>query len=1138
VKSSWLIWGILFLFMGQMVNADKFLWQIGQTDGSGGEFALAPADYPDYSEKFPNGCLYAVGRSSAANDWSYVLPGHRDHWAGNRPGQAVIVFGLDKLPQSAAEMKIVFVSSHPTNPPLVHVRVNTFEYQQRLTPGGADACITGSTQGAVSSVLSVKVPVEALRLGSNYIFLSNLEGSWTIFDGISFAAEGAALRPVQERPEILDHIVQPSILRGPEGQGMREVRLSIAHMGQSATFDIVSQDRVLATTTLHKGLNSSAIQIPAGSAASLAVSVRRDDQTSPVREIAIAPVRQWTVNLTQATHTDIGYTRPQTEILSEHLRYIDLALDYCDLTDDYPAESQFKWVCEVTWPVNEYLRSRPAQQVERLRQRIRQGRIEVAGMYLNFDELPDEQTLAWSLKPIANLRAAGIPVKAAMQNDVNGIGWCFNDYFASLGVRYLNMGVHGHKALVPFALPTAFWWESPGGSRMLAFRAEHYHFGNTRIGICRGDFEAFERNMLNYLNQLEDKGYPFDQVLIQYSGYLMDNAPPSIKPLQMITQWNAKYLWPQLRTALLSDFFEAIEEKHGDTLAVHHGAWPDWWTDGFGSAAREMAAARQAHAEIIAAQSGLAMAHLLDMKLPSEINHRVDLVQDALLFYGEHTFGAAESIREPFGNATLQMRRLKESYAWEAWRRADMVKEEALGLLQAQVPVLEKPSIVFFNTLPFARSGWLTIYLNYDFVPRGRQISLRDENGTLYPTQILKGNHDTYGVYRAVWAPQIPAFGFRQFTIEETGAASESAPDRDQSQFENAWYRLTVDRQKATLTSLFDKELGKELVDPDAAWGMGQFIHEILDNRLELDRFYLKSFQRNSLTSVVFDGFHPGNVWDTIRFRGRTDAADPQDGFSLEIRLMKHVKQIDFAYMIRKKLTTDPEGIYIAFPFALDSGKIYADVPGGVMLAGVEQIPGSSNDWNKVQNFAAVRNERAQILLGSPQAPLMQFGNINTGRFKAGALPESTHIFGWPMNTYWVTNFNADQHGEFHWRYYFSSAAENDMAAATRFGWANRVPLMFRVLPGGKDATGGPAVRSVLEAFPDNVLLVSAQLAAKENAVVLHLRETGGKAVEFMPQTGNRKLKLRQVDVLGNPLQSLNVIALKPYEMQFVEISF
>ncbi len=157
----------------------------------------------------------------------------------------------------------------------------------------------------------------------------------------------------------------------------------------------------------------------------------------------------------------------------------------------------------------------------------------------NFDELPDEQTLAASMAPFNRFRENGIEVTTAMQNDVNGIGWCLNDYFNTLGVKYLNMGTHGHRALIPFDLPTAFWWESPSGKRMLAFRAEHYMFGNG-LGIHTDDFEQFENKLLNYLRTLGNKGYPYDLVAVQHSGYLTDNAPPSTLSSEMIRKWNEK----------------------------------------------------------------------------------------------------------------------------------------------------------------------------------------------------------------------------------------------------------------------------------------------------------------------------------------------------------------------------------------------------------------------------------------------------------------------------------------------------------------------------------------------------------------------------------------------------------------------
>ena len=99
-------------------------------------------------------------------------------------------------------------------------------------------------------------------------------------------------------------------------------------------------------------------------------------------------------------------------------------------------------------------------------------------MYLNFDELPDEQTLAASLAPLKLFRDEGLRADLAVQDDVNGIAWCFSEYFADAGVKYLNMGTHGHRALICFDKPTVFWWESPSGKKILAYRAEHYHLGN------------------------------------------------------------------------------------------------------------------------------------------------------------------------------------------------------------------------------------------------------------------------------------------------------------------------------------------------------------------------------------------------------------------------------------------------------------------------------------------------------------------------------------------------------------------------------------------------------------------------------------------------------------------------------------
>jgi alpha-mannosidase len=301
----------------------------------------------------------------------------------------------------------------------------------------------------------------------------------------------------------------------------------ILHFGESAPAKVFVDGKLISETQINFGYNYVKLKLPAVTYKKV-VNYRLEVAGQTWKgKLELNPVKQWRVNFVQHSHTDIGYTRSQTEILAEHLRFIDYALDYCDITDSYPEEAKFRWTCEASWAVDEYLKSRPASQVNRLKKRVNEGRIELTGMYFNFSELPDEQTLAASLQPLKRIRESGMEVKTAMQNDVNGIGWSLCDYYSGMGVKYLNMGTHGHRALICFDKPTLFWWESPSGKRMLAFRAEHYMTGNTVFKIHAGDFNVFEDELLTYLSILEAKGYKYDLISIQHSGYLVDNAPPS-----------------------------------------------------------------------------------------------------------------------------------------------------------------------------------------------------------------------------------------------------------------------------------------------------------------------------------------------------------------------------------------------------------------------------------------------------------------------------------------------------------------------------------------------------------------------------------------------------------------------------------
>jgi hypothetical protein len=856
-------------------------------------------------------------------------------------------------------------------------------------------------------------------------------------------------------------------------------------------------------------------------------------------KVELKPARQWEVNFVQHSHTDIGYTRPQNEILGEHLRFIDYALDYCDITDDYPEEAKFRWTCEAAWAVDEYLRSRPRSQVERLLQRIREDRIEITGMYFNFDELPDEQILAASLKPLKKFRESGIAVKTAMQNDVNGIGWCLADYFHDLGVRYLNMGTHGHRALICFDKPTLFWWESPSGKRMLAYRGEHYMIGNTVFKVQSGDFNLFEEAVLTYLMELEEKGYEYDLISLQHSGFVTDNSPPSTFMSEAIRKWNEKYEWPKLRTATATQFFEEMELRHGKEFEVIRGAWPDWWTDGFGASAREVTATRNAQTNLIAGVAGMAMAALQGAKLPDKFSDRIALTNEALLFYTEHTVGYHASVREPFHKYSMQQRSLKESYAWEASRRAGMLAEETLGLLQSFINRENEPSLVVFNTLNHDRSGLIRIYIDHQTIPRYSTFTISDQNGN--PMKAQAGERHSDGTYWKLWAEDIPAFGYKKYRIN---VESDHSMKQNTSEagildvFENEWYKLEIDLERGSITGLYDKELNLELLDKNAEWLFGEFIYELLDNRQQMESFYLDNFTRQTPENISLESYQENDIWNTIRFRASTPAVNSAGGLIFEIRLFNVSKRLDLYWEIDKKLVTEPEGIYLAFPVHLENGQLAFEVQGGEVRAGIDQIPGSSNDWNTVQNYARLYNDDAQIIFSSCQSPLMQFGGINTGRYEAGAQPATSHIYGWPMNNYWTTNFNAYQLGGHTFLYSFTSKKGNEMPDAVSFGHGHRIPFLARILPGG----GKGDIKwegSLVTGWPENVILISATPEQDGRSAVFHLRETGGRASNIALNHGitGRALRLEAVDATGMIISS-GTNEIKPFESRFFRVWF
>ena len=181
---------------------DKILWQIGQSDNSANEFALAPSNYDKFLEKDFGweDRFFVIGYSDEKKDFPYVLPGAIDYWggtsglAGIRPHQLNLLFSIAKKPKNGDwKLVIDILDCSPENPPFFKVSVNGKSWKFRLKKGKNADVLKGNINDSKEQKIEVVINPELIQKGGNEIQLTSLEGSWLVFDQIKLEAPKTAL---------------------------------------------------------------------------------------------------------------------------------------------------------------------------------------------------------------------------------------------------------------------------------------------------------------------------------------------------------------------------------------------------------------------------------------------------------------------------------------------------------------------------------------------------------------------------------------------------------------------------------------------------------------------------------------------------------------------------------------------------------------------------------------------------------------------------------------------------------------------------------------------------------------------------------------------------------------------------------
>ena len=901
------------------------------------------------------------------------------------------------------------------------------------------------------------------------------------------SASGTAQQPVIDmRPTAL--------FQQPDGR-KNLVRVIVSGLGAPAARARVTDRRgaLIGTAGLLPSPDavtlSGELWVPLSQPSDFQVDVEVGRDRAARRRLRLVPPKRWTLYWLSSIHTDVGYTDLQEKTLEVHRKNLDAALAWLVTRRD------FHFTAECALQVLSFLENRSADAGDALLQAIRDGKIGWQALFANMlTGLLDHETfarLAWPAGKLA--RERGLSFLSAQITDVPGQPLTFPMLLAASGVKYLASGPNPERAvpLLPASgaegtpYPQLYYWEGPDGSRVLHWRAHHYGDG-TRFGFDIGPDEMghllsdWLQNQPAFLAQ----NWPYDIALL-YGADWQDNAPMKEALVANVQEFGRRFTWPRIVAGRAEDFFRDIERRYGTRIPVRRGDTGVYWEDGAASTAAELAAFRSAQ---LAARAAELVALWDDRIEPrdddapqrrrDQADARTAMWRDLLLF-GEHTWGAAESIDAPTSRQTVAQWDYKKRFiAAGAAAARDYLND---GLLRLGRASRAGRGRLVFNAGSWERtdvarvSGGAAKALAYD----GRELASVDlEDG------------DALVLFR-----DVPPVGYLALTESDRDARRPSA-DGDALEASAGGFTVKLDGATGAIRSLTGPD-AKERVKASEWSGLNQPVYVRGGERSALwtsgDRHDLKKTPQLEITQARFVRCRRERL-PGIGVRLVVERA--LEGFPVirsTVTLYDELPWVDIENEIVKTPTLAKEALYMAFPFSFTKPTVEVEVPLGRMTVERDQQPGSCRDWYCHAHWVWLHEGTDGVLWSGRDTPLCTLNDLVRGAWRRSIVPDGT-LFAYAMNNYWHTNYAASQGGAARFRFRISLLAPGDAAEPVRRGWAACDPLY--VSPSYSNEAPGPLIAKDRALFyaDKNMMIVAAKPADDGEGIIVKLLDISGQA--------------------------------------------
>jgi len=1086
------------------------VWQIGTFNNSPSEFNTGSKGAPLFGSRFPKGeLLYVVGKSKPDTDWPAYQEGATVGKADSHPHPYSIQFDLDQAPQGLYSLKIGLLSE-TARVAMLQVEINghTGQFYQHpiLNYGGGDRQMVTLPIAAVDTI-TFDLPTRLLQKGTNKLTLTAVDESAAesdethsiiTYDAIRLDHDAAGEFPAHA----LAAEAEPTVFYVRQTEGLAEivdvyVRYNSAVEHGQVTLAAGGKEYHQPLSAREFGEQKVEFSVPEFTTplnGAVTVKIGGRAQRFPV---TLTPAKKWNLLVVPHIHVDVGYSDYQEKVAEIQSRVLEEAIQ---LIHEHP---DFRFSPDGFWSVRQYMAGRSEERQQRLLQMIREKKIFIptveASLLTGF---PSLETLIRSLYPAFQFHQKnGGDADYANITDVPSYSWSYASVMSAAGLKYFISGCDNDNG--PILLDSRlnekspFWWEGPDGSRILMWYSWVYSQLGVLFGGLQGEISAGHDGIPVFLQAYDHPGYKSDSVLVY--GTQWENTDLFPRQASVVGDWNKLYAYPHLQYSGFADAMRTIAAGFGDSIPVVRGDGGPYWEYGIVSTARSAAIERESEQRALAAEEFSTVSGLVDPGARPEPEVLKRLWNNMVL-YDEHTWGAAQSVTDPESRETINQLAVKEAFATDAKRDVDYVLRRSLADL-ANFIYDPQGTLLVFNPLSWQRSSLVDIDLD-----KGHEIVDLVTNQPVSYEVLSTG--ESYRRIRFL-AQDVPSVGYKAYALKEIPDAPPAPPVASANTMENQFYRVVLDPESGAVKSIFDKELNKELVNTSSAYRFDQYLYvtggDQIPNRLleysanwPIPDLTIHNAGGGRLVSVTHEPF---GMAARLESSGVNTPA-----IETEIILFDGQKKIEFINHVRKTEVYSKEGIYFAFPLAMDQPRFRYEIQNGFVDPAHDQLPGAGKEWFSVQHWVAADQDGVTAAIIPVDAPLFTLGDIVRGTWPREFGQRNGTIFSQVMNNYYFTNYAAGQGGDFTFRYVLTSGSNLQPAHLSRLGREEMSPLEFDQITPQDKALNSPrpldaAQASFLKVDQPDVALVTWKAAEDGEGTIVRFLEMAGKPAEVNAET-------------------------------------